>query len=419
MGTTVFGQTVSGLHIPSEKPLKPKELARAWNEPEVFCLVLSFDARDSNYRERDLDLLDSAYSIGFDRNNPRLYTLTIEGYADRSDSTLMAARVESVYRYFTMRGEELSDEGNVGFPIRFAYNPVHCSCHGDTTELLRFEVPTDRMIYRCSDLTESRKRLNKEIALEDCVLITFRDNPDECIGSSRGCFLPANDSTVRGAFTQLFLPKGSVYSVRNTKDECPQPVSITIEEHMDYKPFLDNYILVPHRRQIILPVGYVVLHSSFNRKTDECKEDMPDSVFVRFMVTEEQVESKLRIFAKVSTAKGVEYKSLATKKLKNGPMLMLQAGLNPTQFDTIFLAKRIQLDEIGKYLYEADMPTEQGAVTITVKDREYYYKPFRLGRTGEYEFKKAFRNMLRIADTDEEIEGNSKDEFRNDGDEEL
>ena len=402
----------SGLHIPSEKPIRPKDLAKAWNNPEVFCLQLFFDEGDSAYREVDLDLLDSAYMIAFDRQNPRLYTMTIEAYGDAYNADIMRARVESVYRYFTMRGREV-------MPVRYAYNPIRCSCHGDTVELVRFEVPTSREVYDCADLPDSRKILMPNIQLTNSLLVTFRDNPIECLGGNSGCFLPAQDSNIRAYYTQVILKKGSIYSVQNTKDSCPPPVQLSIEEHLDYKQMVDRYFLVPHHRQIILPVGYVVLHSSFNRKPDECQY-MTDSIYVRFPVTEEQVESGLRVFGKKYTSKGPEFKSLPTKKIKGGPVLMIQGTINPTMFDTIFLAKRIKEDEVSKYLYPADSPTEQGAVTILIGGEEKYYKPFRINNKGEYDFRKAFRSMLRIIEAEEEELGeDANNTFRNDGDEEL
>ena len=406
-----WGQN-SGLHIPSEKPIKPKDLPRAWTNPEVFCLLLHFDENDSSYRESDLDLLDSAYSVAYSRDNPRLYTMSIEAYGHEYDVDLMLSRIESVYRYFTMRGHEI-------VPVRYAYNPIHCSCHGDTIELIRYEVPTDKQVYDCAELPDSRKFLNKDIPLEGTILVTFRHNPIECIGGSSGCFIPAQDSNIRAYYTQLILKKGSIYSVINTRDECPPPVEITIEEHLDYRQIVEKYFLVPHRRNIILPIGYVVLHSSFNRKPDECPY-LTDSIFIRFPVTDEQLESRLRVYAKKYSAKGMEYKPLATKKIKGGPVLMLQGALNPTQFDTIFIAKRITEDEVSKYLYPADSPTEQGAVTIMIKGEERYFKPFRVDGKGEYEFKKLFRNMLRIIEDEEDaIDENGGNSFINDGDEEL
>lgn len=410
-GFSAAAQT-SGLHIPSAKPIKAKDLAAAWHYPETFCLLLTFDAGDSTYRISDLDLLDSAYAIAFDKENPRYYTMTIEGYARTGEEELMQARVASVYRYFTMRGHEV-------LPVRYAYNPIHCSCHGDTVELLRYEVPTSRQVYDCAELTDSRKVLNKTISLEGTLLVTFKNNPTECIGGSQGCFLPQQDSTLRAYYTQLTLKKGSIYAVRDTRDECPPPVEITIEEHLDCIPLLEKYFLVPHKRQIILPVGYVVLHSSFSRKGNECSEALPDSILIRFPVTEEQVNAKLRIFAKKYTDKGVEFKSLPTKKIKGGPVLMIQAGLNATQFDTVFIARRIQPEEIYNYLFEADSPTEQGAVTIIEDKEEHFYKPFRVNRKGEYEYKKAFKALLRLPQEDDESEDASSTDFRNDGDEEL
>ncbi len=402
----------SGLHIPSEKPIKPRDLPKAWTNPEVFCLLLHFGEGDSAYREEDLDLLDSAYQVAFDRQNPRLYTMSIEAYGNARNEALMQSRVESVYRYFTMRGHEI-------VPVRYAYNPIHCSCHGDTTELIRYEVPTDKQVYDCADLPSSRKILNKDIQLEGTVLVTFRDNPVECIGAGGGCYIPAQDSNIRAYYTQLILKKGSIYSVDNTRDSCPPPVQISIDEHLDYQQLIEKYFLVPHRRNIILPVGYVVLHSSFNRQPDECTA-LTDSIFIRFPVTDEQLESRLRVYAKKYGSKGMEYKPLTTKKIKGGAVLMIQGALNPTQFDTIFIAKRISEDEVSKYLFPADSPTEQGAVTIKIKGEERFFKPFRMDRNGQYEFRKPFRNMLRIIDEEEEtLNPSDTNLFRNDGDEEI
>ena len=412
MPAAVETAQLSGMYIPTEKPLKPKELAKAWVNPETFCLLLHFDEGDSSYREADLDLLDSTYNIAFDRNTPRFYTMRIEGFGTAANDSLMLARVEAVYRYFTMRGHEV-------MPVRFAYNPIQCSCHGDTVELIRYEVPTDKEVYDCRELPESRMTLNKDISLRGTVLVTFKHDPLECIGGKSGCFLPAQDSNIRAYYTQLILKKGSIYAVYNTKDTCPSPVELSIEEHLDYKQMVEQYFLVPHRRQIILPIGYVVLKSSFTRQPDECRY-LTDSIFVRFPVTEEQLESGLRIFAKKYTSKGSEFKSVPTKKIKGGPVLMIQGALNPTQFDTIFMAKRIEVEEVSKYLYSADSPTEQGAVTIEVKGEERYFKPFKVDSKGEYDFKKPFRAMLRIVEEAEETDNPASDDmFRNDGDEEL
>ena len=400
------------LHLPTDKPIKAKDLARAWTNPEVFCLQLTFDQGDSNFRESDLDIMDSAYNIAFDRQSPRLYTMSIEAYGNAYNKELMYARVESVYRYFTMRGHEV-------VPVRYAYNPISCSCHGDTMELLRFEVPTDKQVYDCAELPESRKLLNKDIDLTGSILVTFRHNPEECLGGTSGCYLPRQDSTVQGTLTQLILPKGSIYSVHGTKDTCPAGVTISIEEHLDCKEIIDKFFLVPHRRQIILPVGYVVLHSSFNRKAGECSRELPDSIFIRFPVTEEQVEAKLRVFAKTYSDKGAEFKSLSTKKIKQGPFLMLQAALDPSQFDTIYLAKRIAPEEASTYLYSVDSPQEQSSVTINVGKKELYFKPFRIGRQGDYEYKKQFRAMLRIIEEEENLDEGVKTDTRNDGDEEI
>ena len=78
----VAANAQSGLHIPTEKPIKPRDLPKAWTNPELFCLLLQFDEDDSAYREVDLDLLDSAYNLAFNRENPMMYTMSIEAYGN-------------------------------------------------------------------------------------------------------------------------------------------------------------------------------------------------------------------------------------------------------------------------------------------------------------------------------------------------
>lgn len=403
----------SGLYIPSDKPLRPKELEQAFVNPEVFCMLLHFDGQDSTYREADLNLLDSAYRIAFGKESPKLYTMSVEAYGDAGNERLMESRIESVCRYFTLRGHEK-------VPVRYAYNPIHCNCNGDTVELVRFEVPLDKQVYDCAQLPDSRKILNKAIPLEGTVLVTFRNNPVECIGDNNGCYIPQQDSNIRSYYTQVFLPKGCVYAVRNTKAECPPPLEISIEEHLDPVQMVEKYVLVPHRKNIILPIGYIVLRSNYAKKVGDCKIKQPDSIFVRFPVTQEQIDSKLRVFAKGMGSRGIEYRSLPTRKVKGGAVLMIQAAINPTQFDTLYLAKRVKMEELGDYLYEVDSPSEQGAVTIMEGKEEHFFKAFRINRKGEYEYKSSFRDMLRIVEDEEETPSTSVEKsFQNDGDEDI
>ena len=169
-------QAQSGIYIPSAKPIK--DMQKAMQNPEQFCLLLNFKDADSALSLSDLDLLDSVYGIAFDQYNPKLYTMLIEGYA--TDDSLAQRRVDAVYHYFAHRCHS-------PFPVRYAVNPIHCSCHGDTIERLRFEVPVSKSILNQSELPEARLLLNKSISVRNSVLVTFRNNPDECIGVVRGC----------------------------------------------------------------------------------------------------------------------------------------------------------------------------------------------------------------------------------------
>ncbi len=378
----------SGLYIPSAKPVK--NLQKALVNPERFCLLLTYDGDETTYREADLDLLDSAYRIAFDLENPRYYTMLVESYAG-DDEQQGRQRTDAVLKYFSSRCR-------APFPIRYARNPIHCSCHGDTTEVLRYEVPTATEVYDCAQLPEARQLLNKSIPLRNTVLVTFRHDPDECLGTARGCFTPSEDSLVRGYYAQLFLARGSVYTLEGTKDTCPEDIRVKIDDHLGYREIVEQYRLIPHAKQVLVNAGYIVITSNFSRQPGECEVDQKDSIYVRVPATQEMIDAKLRFFAKVKTSRGIEYKALPTRKMPGKGALMLQAPLNVSQLDTIYLGKRIQEDELKKYFYPTDSPTEASAFTVGKR----HYVPYRVDKRGDYELKKPFRALFRIAPEQEE-----------------
>lgn len=384
------GQT--GLYVASAKPVKDMKKVLA-TYPETFYLVMEF-GKDTTLTLSDLDMLDSVYNYAFqNRENPNFYTMTVEGYAD-GDEQMMEARCKAVYDYFCRRSY-------TPFPVRISYNPIHCSCHGDTVEMLRYEVPATVNVLNMADLPDSRQTLNKTIQLKGNVLVTFKNNPDECIGTSRGCFLPANDTVIHGYYASLALQKGSVYAVENTKDTCPPELEIKIEEHLDYKEIVERYSLIPHRKYIIIQAGYIVLHSNSSRKVGECSATLPDSIYVRFPFTPEQWAGKLRIFSKKMNNKGqLEYKALSTKKLKSKDKtkITVQSAINATQLDTVYLGKRIQPDELGSYFYPAISEVEEGSFEFGGR----YYKAFKVNKHGDYEIKPAMRDLFRIIEQEEE-----------------
>lgn len=378
----------SGLYVPSAKPIK--NMSRALTNPQIFCLLVGYNGTETEYDVAALDLLDSAYRIAFDVENPMYYTMTIEGYGG-SDEGLTKQRVDAVYRYFAMRGGS-------NFPVRYAHNPISCSCNGDTVETLRFEVPTTLAVYDVATLPEARRTLNKNIALTNCVLVTFRNDPEECVGAARGCFVPDQDSLVHGYYSSLMLTRGSVYSVEGTKDTCPGGLEISIDDHLDYKALVEQYRLVPHRNQIIVQAGYIVLHTNWQHSSDSCRLAQKDSIYIRVPVTQEQLDAKLKFFAKVKTSRGMEYKQLPTRKSPGKGVLMLQAPINITQFDTIYLGKRIQEKELKKYFYEVDGPTEAAAFRVG----NQFYVAYRPSKSGGKDMKAQLRELFRIVPEQEE-----------------
>lgn len=380
----------TGLYVPAKGPVR--NMQKALHNPEVFYLLLCYEGSAPTYSVSDLDLLDSAYRIAFDVDNPMYYTMAVEAYGDGNEA-LGKERVDGVYRYFAMRGGQR-------FPVRVARNNIHCSCMGDTVETLRFEVPVATAVYNAAELPESRRLLNKSIALQNCVLVTFRNDPDECVGTARGCYVPAEDSIVRGYYASLSLAKGSVRAVDNTKDTCPSGLEITVEDHLDYRKVVEQYSLVPHRKQLIVQAGYIVIKSNWAQAIDSCTQPQKDSIFVRIPATPEQVAAKLKFFAKVKGKRGEEYRQLPTRKLQGRAELMLQAPINATQFDTIYVGKRIQEGELGRYFYSVDGPTE--AAAFKVGDR--YWVAYRVGKGGQYELKKHLMELFRVVPEQEEEE---------------
>lgn len=403
----------TAIYVPQSTEVKQKNSSRkakalSPRESNSLCLLVQFSGTDSVYGTRDLDLFDSVYNIAFDRDNPHLYAMTIEGYGG-ADEGLTQRRVQSVYDYFAMRS-------HAQFPIRMAVNAIHSNCYGDTTEVIRFEVPVERKYYDCASLPDSRKTLNGTVPLSNCVLVTFKDNPEECLGAARGCFVPAHDSTIRGYYASVYMPKGALYSVEGTMDTCPH-AQFSIEEHLDYREIVEHYFLVPHPKQIIVQVGYVVLHSNIKRVYGDCLDMLPDSIFVRFPVTQEQIDNKIRVFGKKYSEKGVSYRALTTKKMPSKVSLSVQSGINATQLDTLFLGKRIDPNEMKDYFYEVDTDIEPSSFTVDGK----HYKAFTVDRHGEYEYKKAFRALLRITEdnSEEELKESQETDRQYGNDEEI
>jgi hypothetical protein len=383
--------TQSAIYYPNIKTLKPSA-ETGLLEPESLVLLLEYPQGQPSYNIEDIDLLDSVYRVAFSKTNPMMYTFVIEGYGTAADKDLVRSRVDGVYNYFTGRCD-------AQFMIRIAPNPISSSCSGDSVEMVRYEVPTDRKYYDMAELPQSKQVFNK-IPLLDKVKITITNNPKACIGDFEGCSVPSKDSIIRSYYSSVTLAKGSLLRIKNTKDKCPDDVEFSIEEHLNYREILDKYFLVPHKRQIIIQTGFIVLHSNYKRDYNECSQALPDSIFVTFPVTQVQLENKIRIFAKKYTDNGAEYKGLPTKKLPSKVSLSVQAKIDPTQIDTIFLGKRIKVEEADDYFYKVKTDAEEG--TITIGDK--YYKPYRIDKEGNYELKKPLRALFRMENDAEEEE---------------
>ena len=382
-------------------PGKPKKQEPVIPFPEQFCLLVDFANGSENYDLETLDLLDSVYRIMMDRTNPRMYAIAIEGFGGDNDDSLTFHRVNNVYDYFVQRSKS-------PFLVRITTNKIKNSCSGEGEELIKYEVPVDRKYYKMSELPQSRHTFNNT-PLTGKVLMTFKHNPEACIGGFTNCCVPSRDSLVRGYYSSVMITKGALLRIDNTRDKCPDSIDFAIEEHLDYKEVLERYFLIPHKKQLLIQVGYVVLKSNYKRDTGECISEMPDSIFVRFPITQEQWQNKVRIFGKKYSEKGVEYKSLTTKKMASKVSLAVQAGINVTQLDTIFLGKRIQPEEIDDYFYQIKTDVEEGSFQYKGK----YYKAFKVNKNGDYEMKTPLRELFRIELEEQDPLDNTTDGKKN------
>ena len=74
----------TGLYVPAKGPVR--NMQKALHNPEVFYLLLCYEGSAPTYSVSDLDLLDSAYRIAFDIDNPMYYTMAVEAYGDGNEA---------------------------------------------------------------------------------------------------------------------------------------------------------------------------------------------------------------------------------------------------------------------------------------------------------------------------------------------
>ena len=390
-----FGQ--SGIYTSQAIKLSPEDVAY----PQRIDVLVGFN-ENSNHLEMDnIDLLDSVYRLSFAENNHFLYKITINGYddgkaIDETNNTLAQDRADVVYTYFKNRCK--SD-----FLIRIAPNKIYNSCSGDGKEMIRYQVPTDINWLHLNNLPEKDKKF-RNISLAGKVWISFVNDREACVGIDTICYVPPVDMKVNSFEASVSLLKGAFVSIKNSRAGCPADLVFRLEEYLDFKQILDNYFLVPHEKQIIAQAGYLVLESNYKTTQGACREILPNGIKVRVPASEKQMETKLRFYAKSYSEKGVEYKSLATKKIKTKTGNFLEATIGPSQIDTIYLGARITNDEIDKYFHKA---AESDYSVIKIKGKNY--KPFKIGKSGEYVLKKDFENLFNKKDDSPQMEEPVKD----------
>lgn len=384
----------NGIFIP-RKPGGGRPTAAEIASPVKFEVIVSFEEGTSRYALDAIDILDSAYNIGFSNKNPRFYKITITGFDDgkeltENNNTLAKDRTEAVYHYFTSRSK-------AEFMIRIAPSTYMHSCLGEQQEMLRYRVPVDFKWVSLYGKPEKETKYTQKISLFGKVLVTFEEDMEACVGKFNNCYIPRRDTIIRTPYSTTILSKGCFQQIIGTKDDCITDLDFTVEEHLDYKPIIENYFLIPHKKQILVQAGYIILRSNRTLKYGECKQPLPDSIFVRFATREEQTENDIRIIGKTYSEKGgIEYKPLRTKKIRSKVTVGIEAAINAAQVDTIFIGKRIQEEELSKYFY----PAKSGEPGVFEVDGDYY-KAYKLNKYGEYVMKKPFEALFRNTQEEE------------------
>ncbi len=360
--------------------------------PNRIEAYICFEPSSAYYTETGLNILDSIYSIAFDKDNNKFYKMTIEAYDDAEplnelNASLARDRAVMIFNYFASREES-------EFIIKRTPSTYTHSCSGEMPYFIKYKMPFD---FKWVNLyKKSEEEMVKDgIDLVGKVRIVIEDDPEGCLGEYYDYYYPSMDSTLNGPCSEVMIPKGALEAITHTKDTIEYSCDITYNEYMTFEALTSNYHLIPHKKQYIVNAGYIVINADHQPDYETCqnKENFLPVVKVRVPIELQQNDARLKFYVKTYDSKGKPvYKGIQTKreKDKETKLQTLTAEINVFQIDTIYLGKKIEEKEMSDYFFPAK-EGEPGAFQAMGG----WLKPYKLDKRGSYVIKKAMQPVLR------------------------
>ena len=360
--------------------------------PDRMEAYICFEPASAYYTEAGLDILDSIYSIAFNKDNNKFYKMTIEAYDDAEplnelNASLARDRAVMIFNYFSSREES-------EFIIKRTPSTYTHSCSGEMPYFIKYKMPFDFKwinLYKKSE----EERVSNGISLVGKVHIVIENDPEGCLGEYFDYYYPANDSVLSASCSEVMIPKGALESITHTKDTIEYSCNISYKEYMTFEDLTSNYHLIPHKKQYIINAGYIVIDAEHQPDYESCqnKENFEPIISVRVPIELQQNEARLKFYAKTYDAKGRPvYKSIPTKKEKDKETKLqtLTTTINAFQLDTIYIGRKIEEKEMSDYFFPAK-EGEPGAFQAMGG----WLKPYKLDKRGSYVIKKNMQMMLR------------------------
>jgi hypothetical protein len=360
--------------------------------PDRMEAYICFEPASAYYTEAGLDILDSIYSIAFDKANNKFYKMTIEAYDDAEPvneltASLARDRAVMIFNYFSSREES-------EFIIKRTPSTYTHSCSGEMPYFIKYKMPFEFKwvnLYKKSE----EERMNNGISLVGKVHLVIENDPEGCLGEYFDYYYPSQDSVLSGNHASVTIPKGALESITHTKDTIEYTCNISYKEYLNFEDLTNNYHLIPHKKQFLVNGGYIVIDAEHQPDYHSCqnKESFLPIVKVRVPIELHQNDARLKFYAKVYDNKGkAYYKSIPTKKEKDKETKLqtLTVDLNVFQLDTIYIGKKIEEEELSDYFYSAK-EGEPGAFPLLGG----WLKPYKLNKKGQYVIKKQMQMVLR------------------------
>ncbi|MDR1725979.1 MAG: hypothetical protein LBR28_06290 [Bacteroidales bacterium] len=360
------------------------------NKLEAF---VCFETGTAFYNESALNVLDSIYKLAFGKENEHFYKMTIIGYDDaqtlnEQNTNLARERAVLVFNYFLSR-EDVKD-----FIIKRTPSKYQSSCAGTVDYFIKYKMPIDFKWINLNGKSVAEQSLNG-ISLAGKTYILIEDDIESCVGDFYNYYYPQNDTSLNSQYSMITIPKGAVESITNTKDTLEFDYSITYREVMNFEDLMKDYKFIPSEKQYLINAGYIIINTEHKIDYSSCplRDFIKPTISLKVAVTPEQVNAKLKFFAKVFKSDGsFTYKAIPTKKEKdkNSSNIYLTAEITPFQMDTIYIGKKVEKEELSDYFYPAQQ-NDPGSFEAMGG----WLKAYKLSKKGAYIMKKQMGNMLK------------------------